>query len=97
MRGRGLVARRVEILAERGAQRLLVAGRDLDLFHDGQPIPGLLGLEQLAERGKLGLQLLARKLGGGGGGPAFGLRGARLLFNGLGRGKLGLVRSRWRR
>ena len=88
MRGRGLVARRIEIVAERGAKRLLVAARDPDLFHDRRPI--MHGRQKLHQRRKLGFELLARELRLGGQGPSLGFRRMRLLLIGLRRLQLGL-------
>ena len=87
MRGRGLLARGIEIVAERGAERLLVAGRDLDLLHDRRPI--MYGRQELRQRGELGLELLARELCRGGEGSGPGFRRLRLLLIGLRRLELG--------
>ena len=88
MRWRGLIACGIEVIAKRHAERLLVTRRDLDLLDDGRPLAACRR-EQLDQRGKLGLDLLAHKLGRGCERAGLCLVEARLLLLGLCRGKLG--------
>ena len=62
---RGLIDRRVEIVAERGAERLLVALVDDERVHHRRPQILVLDREQLADRLGLGLEPLHAALGGG--------------------------------
>ena len=70
---RRLVGGGVEVVAERGAQRRLVAGRDLDAVeHRRQPLSPP-GVSSLRERLRLGLELAGSWLGARGGGSGVGL------------------------
>ena len=62
---RRLVDRRIEIVAERGAQRLLVALVDDQRVHHRRPQIFVLDREQLADGLRLGLEPLHAALGGG--------------------------------
>ena len=61
---RGLIDRRVEVVAERGAERLLVALVDDERVHHRRPKILVLDREQLADRLRLGLEPLHPALGG---------------------------------
>ena len=84
---RRLVARGIEIVAERRAERLLVAGGDLDLFDDRRPI--VSGRQQLGQRGELGVDFLVDQSGRSGQRPRLRLIEPRLFLVGLDRLKLG--------
>ena len=92
----GLVGGGVEIVAERCAKRLLVAGLDVDLVDDRAPVASLRR-QQLQERGKLGLELLGFELGRGSRGERHRLAFACLLAGSFGAGQLGfqLTRRAW--
>ena len=55
MRRRGLVGGGIEIVAKRRADGLLVAAADADIVDNGNPRALLRRLEQLEQRGELGL------------------------------------------
>ena len=55
MRRRGLVGGGIEIVAKRRADGLLVAAADADILDNGNPRALLRRLEQLEQRGELGL------------------------------------------
>ena len=61
---RGLIDRRVEVVAERGAERLLVALVDDERVHHRRPKILVLDREELADRLRLGLEPLHPALGG---------------------------------
>ena len=60
MGGRGVFGGCVEIVPERRAERVLVAGLDLHVLDDGRPIVGRR--QQLDQRGEFRLDLLTSKL-----------------------------------
>ena len=77
-RGRG-IGRSVEVVAQRGGQRQLVAGCDLDLVEHRRKAALLRGLQELGEGFDLGLDLAGRQAGRGGGiVPGLGLGGGGL-------------------
>ena len=62
---RGLIDRRIEIVAERGAERLLVAFGDGERIHHRRPEILVLDRQQLADGLGFGFQPLHAALGGG--------------------------------
>ena len=65
MHGRGRIDRRVEIVAQRGAQRLLVAFLDRDIVDHRRPQVAGLERQHLGQRLGLGLQPLHALFGFG--------------------------------
>ena len=92
MRRCGLVGGGIEVVAKRRADSLLMAAADADILDDGNPRALLGRLEQLEQRGELGVQLLDLKLGARGSGTALGFARLRAIFGGFGGGKLAFQR-----
>ena len=90
MSRRGLVARGAEIVTEARVERLFIPAGDAHRFDDRRPISFAFGIQQLDERGKLGLQLLALKLDACRSSAGFRFVGMSRFFAGLGGEKLGL-------
>ena len=94
MRRCGILGRRVQIVAKRGAKRMFVTGFDPDVLDDGRPI--VRRGQELQQRRQLRLDLLTGELGIGQRGPQARLVGTGLFLAGfrVGEGRTGLLDKR---